>query len=432
MGGRGIPSNASSKDIGTIFVMVTMSWREAAIEALKGKGPLSADEVVQIISQESLRTISGLMPEVTVGSTLYSSIRDGDSRVRLAGRGLFEHTGSNALPVTTKTLSRLEEINPRDIWEDEARNFTPWLFENAEYLGEVLGIDIELESKEYPVGAFSLDLFGRDLTNECVLIVENQLADTDHKHLGQLLTYAAGTDAATIVWVAPNFRDEHRQALEFLNHKSGENARFFGVEVSVVRIGDSAPAPMFNLIAKPSEWREKVAASQNTGEISQRRELYRSFWTKYLDAVHQSHPGLTNVRSPSTRNWTSVNYLKKGINISMAFLSKRQVVCEIYIDLWSGERNSQVLSALLEHKEEVEKAVGEVLHWDDIPMKRACRIRAITEGDVGEASDHVRLIEWMLDHQIKMKSVLKPLIEGLPNALWLQQDEDEESTSIEE
>ena len=92
--------------------------------------------------------------------------------------------------------------------------------ENAQYLGEVLGIDVEFEAREHPVGAFSLDIFGRDITNECVLIVENQLADTDHKHLGQLLTYAAGTDAATIVWVAPRFRDEHRQALE-LHPRSG-------------------------------------------------------------------------------------------------------------------------------------------------------------------------------------------------------------------
>ena len=98
---------------------------------------------------------------------------------------------------------------------------------NAEYLGEILGIDVELDKKEQAVGDFSLDLIGRDISNSCVLIVENQLAETDHKHLGQLLTYAAGTDAATIVWVAPSFREEHRRALDYLNDKSINDVRFF-------------------------------------------------------------------------------------------------------------------------------------------------------------------------------------------------------------
>jgi hypothetical protein len=315
-------------------------------------------------------------------------------------------------------------MDPRDVWSDEARDFTPWLMENAQYLGEVLGIDVEFEAREHPVGAFSLDIFGRDITNECVLIVENQLADTDHKHLGQLLTYAAGTDAATIVWVAPRFRDEHRQALEFLNNKVGDEARFFGVEVSVVRIGDSPPAPMFNLIAKPSEWRSQIAAAQTNYELSEKRELYRSFWTKYLDAVHARHPSATNVRSASTRNWTHINYLRKGINISLAFLSKSQVICEVYIDLFDAEKNSAVLNALQEHRDEVEKAVGETLQWDDVPLKRACRIRAITNGDVSDEAGHQALIDWMMDHQLKIKAVIKPLVEQLSDDYWTSQGSD--------
>lgn len=398
--------------------MSNLTWREAAIEAMKGRGPLSAEDIVRVIAERGLRSVTGATPEATVGAVLYTCVQDGDSRVKTSGPGLFEHTGVTSIPSTTVSLSRLEPMDPREIWADEARNFTPWLLENATYLGEVLGIDIELETREHPVGAFSLDLYGRDITNECVLIVENQLAETDHKHLGQLLTYAAGTDAATVVWVTPRFRDEHRQALEFLNNKCGEDARFFGVEVAVVRIDDSAPAPMFNLVARPSEWRAQVSAAQNTEELSEKREQYRVFWAKYLDAIHLTHPGTTNVKSPSTRNWTHINYLRRGINISLAFLSKSQVICEIYIDLQDAERNSAVLNALKERQQEIESAVGTALHWDNNPLKRSCRIRAITSGNVSELAEHERLIGWMMDRQVKMKSAIKPWVDALPDAMW--------------
>jgi hypothetical protein len=146
-------------------------------------------------------------------------------------------------------LGRLRPLDPRSVWPHEAHDFTPWLLENADALAEALGLDIELSAAEHPVGGFALDLVGRDMTNNCVLIVENQLSATDHGHLGQLLTYAAGTDARTVVWLAPTFREEHRQALDYLNGLGGENARFFGVEIGVVRIGNSDPAPLFKLRA---------------------------------------------------------------------------------------------------------------------------------------------------------------------------------------
>src|SRR5215203_5282830 len=114
-------------------------------------------------------------------------------------------------------LGRLQALDPRSVWPREAHDFTPWLLENEDALAEALGLDLELSAAEHPVGGFALDLVGRDMTNDCVLIVENQLSDTDHGHLGQLLTYAAGTDARTVVWLAPRFREEHRQALDYLN-----------------------------------------------------------------------------------------------------------------------------------------------------------------------------------------------------------------------
>jgi hypothetical protein len=405
---------------------MALTWKEAAIEALRRSGPLSAADIVRVIAERGLRSITGATPEATVGAELYTAVQDGDPRVRIVGPGVFEHTGSEATPQPVSSLSRLEPVDIRDVWANEARDFTPWLLANAEFLGEALGIDIELEAREYPVGDFSLDLFGRDITNECPLIIENQLAETNHTHLGQLLTYAAGTQAATVVWVAPSFRDEHRKALDYLNDKTGDDARFFGVEVKVVRIGDSPPAPMFGLVAKPSEWRARIESTQSSGELSEKREAYRAFWGKYLEFIHERHSGMTNVRAASTRNWININYLRRGINISLAFLAKGRLICEIYIDTRDAERNSAILNALLTHKDAVESAIGEQLQWDDIPLKRACRIRAVTSGDVLETDTHEQLISWLAAHQVKMKQVIKPLVDALPNSLWTGDEHDDE------
>ena len=122
-------------------------------------------------------------------------------------------------------LGRLEELDVRTAWGHEAHDFTPWLLEHGDHLAETLGIDVELERSEHPVGGFSLDLIGMDLTNDAVLIVENQLEATDHGHLGQIMTYAAGTDASTVVWIATVFRDEHRQALDWINEQTSHRER---------------------------------------------------------------------------------------------------------------------------------------------------------------------------------------------------------------
>jgi hypothetical protein len=150
--------------------------------------------------------------------------------------------------------------------------FTPWLLSNAQHLGEALGMELELTGAEHPVGSFSLDLIGRDLSTGERVIVENQLEKTDHGHLGQLLTYAAGVeDVTNIVWVAPTFQPEHRAALDWLNTRTDESTRFFGVEVSAVRISGSPYAPLFRLISQPNDWQKTIkSASQPSQGLSSR------------------------------------------------------------------------------------------------------------------------------------------------------------------
>lgn len=168
---------------------------------------------------------------------------------------------------TVAHLGALETVEVRKVWISESRDFTPWLLENPDRLAEALGIELELEYAEHAVGPFKLDLKGRDLTNDAVLMVENQLESTDHNHLGQVLTYAAGTGASTVVWIATAFREEHRQALDWLNEQTGQETHFFGIEIQAVRIGDSLPAPLFKLVAQPNDWQKQVKTATEAGSF---------------------------------------------------------------------------------------------------------------------------------------------------------------------
>ena len=132
-------------------------------------------------------------------------------------------------------LAKIEQVDLREAWSNEAANFTPWLQDNIDQLGEALGMYLEVQEREASVGTFSLDLLARDTSNNRPVIIENQLGPTDHSHLGQLLTYAAGYDASAIVWIAKEFRDEHRAALDFLNGRTGEDTELFGVVLSFGR-----------------------------------------------------------------------------------------------------------------------------------------------------------------------------------------------------
>ena len=160
-------------------------------------------------------------------------------------------------------LGRLERVDLRQEWKTEAQDFTPWLAQeiNLAILSETLNMDLETAGQEESVGPFRADILCRDTLDDSWVLIENQLERTDHTHLGQLLTYAAGLQTVTIVWVAANFTDEHRAALDWLNEITDERFRFFGLEVELWKIGNSPAAPKFNIVAKPNEWTRSLGKS---------------------------------------------------------------------------------------------------------------------------------------------------------------------------
>jgi Domain of unknown function (DUF4268) len=306
-------------------------------------------------------------------------------------------------------LARLDPLDPRSVWPHEAHDFTPWLLANADTLGEVLGLDIELTANEHPVGGFALDLIGHDLTNDCVLIVENQLTTTDHSHLGQILTYAAGTEGETVVWMATDFREEHRQALDWLNGLAEGRARFFGIEIGAVRIGESLPAPLFKLRAQPNDWAAQISvAAKGATQAGGKGALYLKFWERFLERIHREHPTWTSATKPGTANWFAMPCpFKGGPYFSVGLPSGGRLRTELYLDYEQGSDAVEYLySFLYDRRDEIEAIYGAPLDWEPLPKSRASRIAAYAEGDVSNTDEYGDYIDWFFDSLGRLREAM--------------------------
>ena len=183
-------------------------------------------------------------------------------------------------------ISTLEPVGIKEVWPYEDRNFTPWLAqsESLALLGDTLGLTLELHKKEQAVGDFSADILcrrsGGDTDAESWVVIENQYGVSDHDHLGKLLTYAAGLKARTVVWIAEEFRDEHRAALELLNTSSAREYAYFGIEIKLLKIDQSRPAPQFNVVVQPNDW-AKTLQEEQEGGLSSTRQLQLDFWREF-------------------------------------------------------------------------------------------------------------------------------------------------------
>ena len=196
----------------------------------------------------------------------------------------------------TPGLGRINQVELREAWPHEANDFTPWLAEHITELGDALGLEIELQEQEASVGSFSLDLLARESVTDRTVIIENQLEPTNHDHLGKLLTYAGGSEANVIVWVAKNFRDEHRQAIDWLNQRTDDDTKFFGVAVELWKIGDSLPAPHFNVVSAPNEWQRETKHSVQDANKSERNRRLSGFFSRNSQTRSQSGDSQTRIR----------------------------------------------------------------------------------------------------------------------------------------
>jgi len=264
-----------------------------------------------------------------------------------------------------KKLGKLEKVQLRDFWEKEAPDFTPWLAGQIHILGEALDMDLEVTGQEESVGPFSADIICIDTSadEEEKVLIENQLEKTDHKHLGQLITYASGLKAISIIWVAEKFTEEHRAALDWLNAITGNDFRFFGVEIELWRIANSDPAPQFKIISKPNE----VARESN-----EKQKFRLRYWTDFNTFMDANGSPL-RFPQPGPRSTTGVRTGKAGIFLR-AVVSTKEIRAELRL---KGKKAAIQFSILEGQKTEIEAKLGEPLIWHapDQTHKRSIYLR---------------------------------------------------------
>lgn len=306
----------------------------------------------------------------------------------------------------------LETVDLHEGWPKEAADFTPWLENHIEALGDVLGMDLDVIEREARVGGFSLDLLARDLGRSRNVVIENQLTCTDHRHLGQLLMYASGYDAGVVVWIAKEFTDEHRQTLDWLNRRTGEGTEFFGVVVELLKIDDSRPAPNFKLVAFPNEWSKEHSEISEGTTLSERQKAYREFFQNLIDELRDTHK-FTGARKGQPQSWYYFSSSFGGINYGASFATGAQFRVELYIDR-EKEWNKWLFDELEKVKDILEPKLPEPLTWERLDDRNASRIAIYRPGSIQDAQETLDEIkEWSIEHLLRFKEVFGPKLDEL-------------------
>ena len=320
-------------------------------------------------------------------------------------------------------LGRLEQVSLRSTWPDEARNFTPWLAlpENLQLLGESLGMVLELDAAEVPVGPFSADLVCRDTADGSWVVIENQIEKTDHIHLGQILTYAAGVGAQTVVWVASKFTDEHRAALDWLNEHTTEKFSFFGLEIELWRIGSSTPAPKFNIISKPNDWakavRQQSAAAGGDAAASEYKRLQFEFWTEFKPWFEARSKMRT--QAPRTQHWLTVTLGRTGFHLGAILSAWNSVtnswgVPELRVELcFSSPQAKEQFARLKERAEEFQEKIDLPLVWHNLENVKSCKISVRRDLDFQLRENWPEAFKWLGRYLERFEEVFGPAVRAL-------------------
>lgn len=300
----------------------------------------------------------------------------------------------------------LNKVGLREIWPHEASDFTPWLAENIDELGKALGMDLELIEQEASVGDFSLDILAKDLGTSRSVIVENQLTQTDHDHLGKLITYAAGFDASIVIWVSDSIREEHRQAMDWLNQRTDSETSFFGVVVEVIKIDDSKPAFNFKLVASPNEWQKNKKRQTQRTSVSTKGEKYQNYFQNLIDDLRDIHR-FTSAKAGQPQNWYSFSSGVSGMTYGANFSQGGKARAELYIDLGDHEKNKYVFDQLFNMKGEIEDSLGQEISWERLDNKRASRLALYIDGSIEESDSELEKVKnWHIEQLLKLKAAL--------------------------
>jgi hypothetical protein len=334
-------------------------------------------------------------------------------------------------------LGRFSKVALTTAWPTEDDNFTPWLAEpaNIALLGETLGMDLEVKESESWVGSFRADILARladeDSEIDHLVIIENQFGRTDHRHLGQILTYLAGVqDARTIVWLAEKIQPEHRAAVDWLNTHTDEEFSFFAIEMELWQIDQSPPAPRFNVIASPNEWARStraVARRLNEDELSGAAPLRIAYWASFGKFL-ANKGAFFKIRRANRRHWFNFPIGRTGFRISTAISTEHQWI-RVGLNM-RHDADKAAFDMLFDQKAQIETEFGEKLDWERLPGKLASRVTIYRRGsDLADQDLWDEFHAWMLDKLERFRSVFADRVKQLPTstAAGVVSDEDEAS-----
>lgn len=300
-------------------------------------------------------------------------------------------------------LGKVEQVDVRGVWPHEAHDFTPWMELRLNLLGDALGMELDLIQREAAVGPFSLDILAQNRVTGEKVAIENQLEWTDHIHLGQIILYAAGCDARTVIWVTPHFQEEHRAAIDWLNRWTSEEIAFYGVEVSAIKIGDSLPAPVFRPVAFPNDWsrgpQTRLPDEEMRFYVSLSKELLER---GFADKVYKYH-GTPHLFPSGLRAYTTYGVdLGKGLS------------AYIWINAGSGAATNRIFDTLHEDKEAIETNIQAEWFWDRFGNRAWASIGIRTDGSLDDLPERSGEFQaWALEHLPKLKAVLNPRLEPI-------------------
>ncbi|MDD4599851.1 MAG: DUF4268 domain-containing protein [Negativicutes bacterium] len=300
-------------------------------------------------------------------------------------------------------LGRMERIDDlRTVWPHEANDFSKWLAmdDNLALLSDAVSLDIVLEERESAVGAFNVDIYALEESTGRKIIIENQLEDTDHDHLGKIITYASGKGAEVIIWIVKHARDEHKQAVEWLNQHTDENIGFFLVEIELWRINNSLPAPKFNVVERPNDWAKTMKTIEG---LSDTKKLQLEFWQAFIDYAFKKEDFNSEFskRKPQPQHWYDLGVGSSIYHINFTVnTQKNRIGTEIYI---SNDKDK--FKKFVDCKEEIESALGLKLEWRE--AKKDCRILASYSGDIKTGTEAwPAYFDWMCKMALKFKAVI--------------------------
>ena len=289
-------------------------------------------------------------------------------------------------------FGELKDVTLREVWEHEAHDFTPWLAANIERLSKAIGIPMELEGTEVAVEQFSADIVARNPTDGSRVLIENQLEGSDHTHLGQILTYLAGLQAQTVIWVARDFDESHRSAIRWLNDHTVDPFKFFAVRVRVVQIADSPLVPLFEILERPSGWERNIRATVE-GDTSERTQFRREFWSEY--ATRYPNDGVP-IGYGASSFWVRIEAVELDLSMSLA-----QNAVYVWVRGRTGESDEVVRERIQlweqSLRDELEVEIGEGPYYAQSKNPTATRNRenwpAMADWLHNKITDYRRVLE---------------------------------------